>query len=168
MAFRRGARPDLGYGPRRIDWFAKTLFSVATLHDVILAMLPLSILVAGQMGVLLIGQIDLSMTAVMAIGSIVSASVMTRYAPGIGEPGVTTLGVLTFLGIGAAIGLFNGVCNAILRIPSFIATLAVMMAGSGAAVWYASTVSDTISIGGLPSAFRFIGYGTVVGIARWR
>jgi ribose/xylose/arabinose/galactoside ABC-type transport system permease subunit/ABC-type sugar transport system substrate-binding protein len=144
--------------------FAKTLFSVATLHDVVLAMLPLSILVVGQMLVLLIGQIDLSMTAVMAVGSIVSASVMTRYAPGIGEPGVTTLGVLTFLGIGASIGLFNGVCNAILRIPSFIATLAVMMAGSGVAVWYASTVSDTISIGGLPSVFRFIGYGTVTGL----
>jgi ribose/xylose/arabinose/galactoside ABC-type transport system permease subunit/ABC-type sugar transport system substrate-binding protein len=144
--------------------FAKTLFSVATLRDVILAMLPLSILVVGQMLILLIGQIDLSMTAVMAMGSIVSASVMTRYAPVIGEPSITALGVLTFLGIGAAIGLFNGVCVAILRVPSFIATLAVMMAGSGGAVWYASTVSDTISIGGLPSAFGFIGYGTVMGI----
>lgn len=143
---------------------AKTLFSVATLHDVLLAMLPLAILVAGEMLVLLIGQIDLSMTAVMAVGSIASASVMTRYASVIGEPGVTTLGVLTFLGIGAAIGLFNGVCNAVLRVPSFIATLTVMMAGSGGAVWYASTVSDTISIGGLPSAFRFVGYGTVMGI----
>src|SRR5262249_11212456 len=60
-------------------------------------------------------------------------------------------------------GLFNGVCNAILRIPSFIVTLAVMMAGSGTAVWYASTVSDTISIGGLPAAFRFIGYGAGMG-----
>ena len=33
----------------------------------------------GQMLVLLIGQIDLSMTAVMATGSVVSASVMTRH-----------------------------------------------------------------------------------------
>jgi ribose/xylose/arabinose/galactoside ABC-type transport system permease subunit len=39
-----------------------------------------------------------------------------------------------------------------------------MMAGCGAAVWYASTVSDTVSIGGLPQAFRTIGYGTVVGV----
>jgi ribose/xylose/arabinose/galactoside ABC-type transport system permease subunit len=39
-----------------------------------------------------------------------------------------------------------------------------MMAGSGAAVWYASTVSDTVSIGGLPAGFRFLGYGTIVGI----
>jgi ribose/xylose/arabinose/galactoside ABC-type transport system permease subunit len=39
-----------------------------------------------------------------------------------------------------------------------------MMAGNGAAVWYASSVSDTISIGGLPGAFRHIGYGTAAGV----
>jgi ribose/xylose/arabinose/galactoside ABC-type transport system permease subunit len=71
---------------------------------------------------------------------------------------------ITCLGVGAVIGLFNGICHAILKIPSFIITLAVMMAGSGAAVWYASTVSDTISIGGLPDAFRNIGYGHAAGI----
>jgi ribose/xylose/arabinose/galactoside ABC-type transport system permease subunit len=104
------------------------------------------------------------MTAVMAVSSIVSAAVMTRYAVGLAEPMATALGILTFLGIGATIGLFNGICVASLRVPSFIATLAVMMAGTGAAVWYASTVSDTISIGGLPSAFRLIGYGSVAGV----
>jgi ribose/xylose/arabinose/galactoside ABC-type transport system permease subunit/ABC-type sugar transport system substrate-binding protein len=144
--------------------FSYALFSTHTLHDVLLAMLPLAILVGGQMLVLVIGQIDLSMTAVMAMGSIVSASVMTRHAADIGEPGVTLTGVIACLAVGAAIGLFNGACSAILRIPSFIVTLAVMMAGGGAAVWYASTVSDTISIGGLPEAFRFIGYGKAAGI----
>jgi ribose/xylose/arabinose/galactoside ABC-type transport system permease subunit len=121
-------------------------------------------LVAGQMLVLLIGQIDLSMTAVMATGSVVSASVMTRHVAEVGEPGVTLTGILTCLAVGAVIGLFNGICHAILKIPSFIITLAVMMAGSGAAVWYASVVSDTISIGGLPDAFRYIGYGHAAGI----
>lgn len=144
--------------------FSQAMFSTATLHDVLLAMLPLAILVAGQMLVLLIGQIDLSMTAVMATGSVVSASVMTRNVADVGEPGVTTTGILVCLAVGAAIGLFNGVCHAILKIPSFIITLAVMMAGSGAAVWFASIVSDTISIGGLPEAFRYIGYGHAAGV----
>lgn len=138
------------------------LFSLGTLHDVLLAMLPLSILVAGQLIVLLIGQIDLSMTAVMAVGSIVSGSVMT--GAGLGELGASAAGVLTCLALGAGIGLFNGVCSAILRIPSFIVTLAVMMAVNGAAVWYASSVSETTSIGGLPDPFRYIGYGKVAGI----
>lgn len=144
--------------------FSQAMFSTTTFHDVMLAMLPLAILVAGQMIVLLIGQIDLSMTAVMATGSVVSASVMTRHAAEVGEPGVTLTGILVCLVVGALIGLFNGICHAILKIPSFIITLAVMMAGSGAAVWYASTVSDTISIGGLPDAFRYIGYGSAAGI----
>jgi ribose/xylose/arabinose/galactoside ABC-type transport system permease subunit/ABC-type sugar transport system substrate-binding protein len=142
----------------------KTLFSGAALHDIVLAMLPLSILVLGQMLVLLIGQIDLSMTAVMAVGSIAAASVMTRISPGIGEVRLTILGLVAFVTVGALIGLFNGVCSAILRVPSFIGTLAVMMAGSGGAVWYASSVSDSMSIGGLPRAFRLIGYGTEAGI----
>ena len=140
------------------------MFSVGTWHDVLLALLPLSILVGAQLLVLLIGQIDLSMTAVMAIGSIVSASVMTRHATQLGGSGASFLGVLVCLGVGAGVGLFNGICSALLRIPSFIVTLAVMMAGNGAAVWYASTVSETTSIGGLPDAFRNIGYGTAAGI----
>jgi ribose/xylose/arabinose/galactoside ABC-type transport system permease subunit/ABC-type sugar transport system substrate-binding protein len=144
--------------------FSQAMFSTATLHDVLLAMLPLAILVAGQMLVLLIGQIDLSMTAVMATGSVVSASVMTRHVAEAGEPGVTLTGIVACLAVGAVIGLFNGICHAMLRIPSFIITLAVMMAGSGAAVWYASAVSDTISIGGLPDAFRYIGYGHAAGV----
>lgn len=144
--------------------FAHAMFSTATLHDVLLAMLPLAILVAGQMLVLLIGQIDLSVTAVMATGSVVSASVMTRHAVDVGEPGTTLAGVFACLAVGAVIGLFNGFCTAVLRMPSFIVTLAMMMAGGGAAVWYASTVSDTISIGGLPELFRHIGYGTVAGV----
>jgi ribose/xylose/arabinose/galactoside ABC-type transport system permease subunit len=89
---------------------------------------------------------------------------MTKHAAGLGGFGGSVAGILACLAIGAAVGFFNGVCSAILRIPSFIVTLAVMMAGNGAAVWYASTVSETTSIGGLPQLFRDIGYGTVVGI----
>jgi ribose/xylose/arabinose/galactoside ABC-type transport system permease subunit/ABC-type sugar transport system substrate-binding protein len=144
--------------------FAHALFSTATLHDVMLEMMPLSILVAGQLLVLLLGQIDLSMTAVMALGSILSASLMTR--PGWSSSGsiATLVGIGSCVAVGGAVGIFNGVCSAVLRIPSFIVTLSVMMAGGGAAVWYAATVSDTVSIGGLPDAFRQIGYGSVAHI----
>jgi ribose/xylose/arabinose/galactoside ABC-type transport system permease subunit/ABC-type sugar transport system substrate-binding protein len=144
--------------------FAHALFSVETLGDVLLAALPLAILVIGQTVVMLVGQIDLSMTAVMALGSVASASVMTRFAEGLGEPLVTLSGIVSCLALGLLIGLFNGACNAVLRIPSFIVTLAVMTFGSGAAVWYASATSDTVSIGGLPPAFRTIGYGSLFGI----
>jgi ribose/xylose/arabinose/galactoside ABC-type transport system permease subunit/ABC-type sugar transport system substrate-binding protein len=141
--------------------FSHAMVSTETVRDVLLAMLPLAILVVGQMLVMLVGQIDLSMTAVMALGSVLSASVMTRHSAGWGEPWVTVAGVTVCLAVGLLIGLLNGACNALLRMPSFIVTLAVMMLGGGAAVWYASSVSDTISIGGLPKAFLTIGYGSV-------
>ena len=143
---------------------AHALFSVNTLHDMFLALLPLAILSTGQLLVLLIGQIDLSMTAVMGLSSVLSASLMTGHVTGAGGGWATLEGSLAALAVGAALGCFNGVCNARLRMPSFIVTLSVMMAASGAAVWYASTVSDTISIGSLPGSFRELGYGTRGGI----
>ncbi len=144
--------------------FARVMFSADTLEETLLAMVPLAILVAGQTLVLLVGHIDLSMTAVMAMGSIVSASVMTRHADALGEPWTTGAGIAACLLVGLLVGLFNGACTALLRIPSFIVTLAVMMVGAGAAVWYVSSVSDAVSIGGLPEAFRSIGYGSILGV----
>lgn len=142
--------------------FAHAMFSVHTLRDVLLAMLPLSVLVVGQMLVMLVGQIDLSMTAIMALSSVIGSSVMSRQATSWGEPWLTGAGIAAFLAVGLVIGSFNGICNAFLRIPSFIITLAVMMFGGGMAVWYASRVSDTISIGGLPQRFLDIGYGSAL------
>ena len=144
--------------------FAQAFFSGGTLGDILLAMVPLAILAAGQMLVLLIGQIDLSMIAVLALGSVGGAAVMTRHAAGFGEPAATVSGIASILAVGVLLGLFNGACVALLRMPSFIITLAVMMCGGGTAVWYASSVSDTTSIGGLPAAFRGIGYGSIAGI----
>jgi len=144
--------------------FAHAMFSVTTLHETLLAMLPLAILVVGQTLVLLIGHIDLSMTAVMAMGSVASASLMTRHADALGDPWASAAGIAVGLLFGLAVGVFNGVCTAILRIPSFVVTLAVMMLGGGAAVWYVSSVSDSVSIGGLPETFRTIGYGSLAGI----
>jgi ribose/xylose/arabinose/galactoside ABC-type transport system permease subunit len=80
------------------------------------------------------------------------------------EPLRTASGIAVALAVGAAIGTFNGICTALLKMPSFIVTLSTMMMCSGAALWYATTVTDTISIGGLPSAFRAIGYGSFLGV----
>ena len=44
-----------------------------TLQDVLLAMLPLAVLVAGQTFVLFVGQIDLSVSTIMALSSVIGA-----------------------------------------------------------------------------------------------
>jgi ribose/xylose/arabinose/galactoside ABC-type transport system permease subunit/ABC-type sugar transport system substrate-binding protein len=142
---------------------AHALFSAETGVDIALAMLPLAILGTGQMLVLIVGQIDLSVTATMALCSVLSASAMSHYGH-VGEPIHTASGIAIALLVGAGIGAFNGMCTALLRMPAFIVTLAVMMSGAGAAIWYASAFSDTKSIGGLSKAFIAIGYGTPGGV----
>lgn len=144
--------------------FVQAFFSWGSVGDIMLAMIPLAVLVVGQALVLLLGQIDLSMTAVMAFGSVAGASFMTRSGADPGSGLTTAGGIATCLSLGLMVGLLNGICVATLRIPSFIATLAVMMGLSGAAVWFASSISDTVSIGGLPEIFRLIGYGSFLGI----
>jgi ribose/xylose/arabinose/galactoside ABC-type transport system permease subunit len=102
------------------------------------------------------------MPGVMGLGAILAAAVMTRH--GDGQWLSSLSGILVCLSIGALIGAFNGVCTAVVKMPSFIVTLVTMMTGGGAAVWYASTLSDSVSIGGLPESFCTIGYGTCFGI----
>lgn len=140
----------------------RSMFTWGTAADIFTAMLPLAILATGQLLVLLLREIDLSMPGVMGLGAILAAAVMTRH--GDGQWLASASGILVFLVIGILIGAFNGVCTAMVKMPSFIVTLATMMTGSGAAVWYASTLSNSVSISGLPESFCAIGYGTCFGI----
>jgi ribose/xylose/arabinose/galactoside ABC-type transport system permease subunit len=144
--------------------FLHTFFSVDNGRDIVLSMLPIAILASGQMLVLITGQIDLSITATMALSSVAAASIMSRVGGGAGEAFQTGAGILAAIFVGVGIGLFNGACTALLRMPSFMVTLAVMMFGGGAAIWYASSVSDSMSIGGLPKAFVAIGFGAPGGV----
>jgi ribose/xylose/arabinose/galactoside ABC-type transport system permease subunit len=73
-------------------------------------------------------------------------------------------GIFAFLGVGFLVGVFNGICAARLRMPSFIVTLATMMFVAGMAVWYTTFHSRSVSISNLPELFRRIGYGTVLGV----
>src|ERR1700733_1664800 len=85
----------------------------------------LIVLAMGQSFVLLIGGVDLSVGAVVALGSVVLASLLTLGVP---LPLAVALTVLT----GFAVGLSNGAAVHLLRIPSFIGTFGVMGVASAA------------------------------------
>jgi ribose/xylose/arabinose/galactoside ABC-type transport system permease subunit len=127
------------------------LLSGPNLGNVFSNALPLLAVALGQTLVLLTGGIDLSVTAVVALASVAGARVMTE-AGGL-LPGSTAAGVLAMLAVGVAVGLVNGVAVARLRMPPFLATLAVMTFASGLAIW--STQSQGIA--GLPASFRALG-----------
>ena len=75
--------------------------------------------------VLLLGEIDLSIAAVATFSSVIMADLSERA----GAPAFVA--IVAALLTGALIGAFNGFFVAVLRIPSFIVTLAVNIAFSG-------------------------------------
>src|SRR5215467_6368348 len=79
----------------------------------------LGVIATGMMLVILLGQIDLSVPWVVAVGGMMSTAA-TGWGP-VGEALAIPIGV----GCGIVLGLVNGFGVAFLRIPSMIVTLAV-------------------------------------------
>ncbi|MGB7972788.1 MAG: ABC transporter permease [Roseiarcus sp.] len=148
-------------------WFVvPEIVSPANLNDIFLQVLPLFVAAMGVMMVLLVAQIDLSATSIMAMSCVVGASIMTNQDGYLsGQAWAPIVAVLAIVVIGLMIGLLNGVCAIVFDIPSFLVTLTTMMFFSGAAIWYtAAHTSSGSSIGALPSSFLAIGYGGLAGI----
>jgi D-xylose transport system permease protein len=81
----------------------------------------------GIVMVLLLGEIDLSVGYVSGIGGVVAAVLLIPDA----NQSATWLAVLAALGAGCAIGLFQGAFIAYVGVPSFVVTLAGLLAWNG-------------------------------------
>lgn len=108
------------------------------------------ILAAGMVFVIVTGGIDLSVGAVVAVVGVITAGLLQGGMP-------TTVAVLAGLLVGCVFGLANGFAIAVIRLPSFIVTLATMTIGSSIALAY----SGGLPISGLPNAFTWIGQGMI-------
>jgi ribose transport system permease protein len=91
-----------------------------------------AILAFGMTLVILIGGIDLSVGALLALTGTVAAYGMIGAGSGLGL-GVVA-GVAIALGVAAVAGLCNGICAARTAMPAFIITLATMQIERGAAL----------------------------------
>jgi ribose/xylose/arabinose/galactoside ABC-type transport system permease subunit len=118
--------------------------------NILLTLLPLFILALGQTVVLITAGIDLSVTATVALASVVGGMVMS------GDGGLMTngsmavpAGIAAMILVGALVGLVNGLAVAKLRMPAFIVTLTTMMFVGGLAVW----LTKSKNIGSLPASF---------------
>lgn len=92
--------------------------------------------------VLIGGGIDLSIPALMALGSILGAIYMR-------EGGNPILGGLIMIGVCTLGGIINGCAVAYLKMIPFVVTLSMMYVAMGASVW----LTRQVSIAGLPSSF---------------
>jgi rhamnose transport system permease protein len=89
---------------------------------IVLLLVPLIMIGAmGQLLVILARHVDLSIGSMMALAAMASG-MMFRYYPEIWWP----LGFVLSIGIGAALGLFNGVLVTVFRLPAIIVTLGTL------------------------------------------
>jgi len=86
---------------------------------------PLAMLALGESMIILMGSIDLSPGSTMALAGTVAAIVYTGY--GFSLP----LAIASGLATGMLIGFINGLLVTRAKIPSFVATLAALVAGRG-------------------------------------
>ena len=103
--------------------------------------------------VILTANIDLSIGATVGLSACVAATIIKT-------TGSPWAGAAVGIGIGALVGLANGVLVTKLRIPSFIATYGMLWVAHGATYYYMSGQS----IYGFPAEFRALGSGYFLGI----
>jgi len=108
------------------------------------------IIAIGMTVVILTAGIDLSVGAILALSTVITASLLQGE---MAAPLAVTLG----LSVGAALGLVNGVITTRANVPPFVTTLGMMTIARGLAL----TFTEGKPITGLPDGFRILGTGTV-------
>ena len=90
----------------------------------------LGVIAAGQMAVILTGNIDLSISWTLNLAAVLATSVAA------GQNEQIIPGLLVGIGVGVVVGLINGIGVAYLRIPSMVLTLGMNALLKGATVLY--------------------------------
>jgi ribose/xylose/arabinose/galactoside ABC-type transport system permease subunit len=132
---------------------APGFLSVANAVNIALSIAIIGILAVGMTAIILTGGIDLSVGSVLALAGVAGALGAAKGLPAI-------LVVVLALGVGGVTGIVNGTLIAYLRVPPFVATLAMLTVARGLAF----IVSEGRSIGGLPPWFGSLGRTVVFGI----
>jgi ribose/xylose/arabinose/galactoside ABC-type transport system permease subunit len=135
-------------------------YGAANITNVFRQSTYLIIITLGQALVLICGGFDLSVGAVIAVTSVVSARFMSRYYAG--NPDAELASVLVGLGAGLLVGLIFGLVNGVgvarFKVSPFIMTLGMASVGSGFALYY--TGGSPVS--GMPPLFT-----KEIGTGRW-
>jgi len=130
-------------------------FSVGNGMTVALQVTSIAYLGIGATCVIITGGIDLSVGSILALSGVVAALAVRA---GVNVPLAMLLGLLT----GVGCGLVNGLCVTMMRLPPFIATLAMMLVARGVAL----QITEAKAVGGLGEQFAALGNGSLWRIVR--
>lgn len=125
------------------------------LANIVIQAAPVTVMAVGMVFVLSAGEIDLSIGSVVALSALVSAVTLRSTDQWL-------LAAAAGLAVGAAVGLVNGLFVTLVRLPSFLVTLATM----GLVAGLARQLTDLQSVPVTDDAFVwFFGGGDVLGIS---
>ncbi|MEM6565314.1 MAG: ABC transporter permease [Pseudomonadota bacterium] len=138
-----------------VIWAVTTMLSPrfltpANLKDILIQAAPLGFVVIGQMIVIIVRGLDLSVASIMATVAVLSTSLIDV------TPLIFAVGLL----LGALIGAVNGYLVAFRHVTPFLATLATMIVLQGIRFAYTGGAPG----GSLPDTFRFLATGSIFGI----
>ncbi len=114
----------------------------------------ISIIAMGEFFVILIGQMDMSISSIIGMVSIYFSGFVVNNGIPMG------IAVILVLLMSISVGLINGFLTIYGKMPSFIATLVVMNVLKG--IYY--IYSKGLPISGLPSSFNYFGAGYVFNV----
>jgi ribose transport system permease protein len=104
-------------------------YGVTGVQGLAISVLPLALAAVAQAIVVISGGIDLSIGSMMALTSVVAASVMEGQSEGFAV--LVVIGVLL---LGLLLGAVNGAVIVLTRVPDIVATLAMLFVWAGAAL----------------------------------
>jgi ribose transport system permease protein len=135
--------------------FEPNFYRLANLHLLMQQFAVLGLVTLGQLLVLLVAGIDLSVGAVMN-GSLIIIALMNQH------DGRLALSIVASLGLGAAVGLVNGLFVSFRDVPPFAATLGTTAVVQGAILVY----TKGVPAGNIPASLRPIALHGI-GIVPW-
>jgi ribose transport system permease protein len=139
---------------------APTLFTKAAWLSTSNYAVEYLILAVGQTFVIITGEIDLSDGAILGFSAMAGSLLMNNLLDHHVGGGLTAvLGIALMLLSGAAIGFLNGVLRTVLKIPSFIVTLGMMIALSYGATYLLTNGNELYNF---PSSVSNIATTTVL------
>src|SRR5438552_11083794 len=120
------------------SFVSSSFLTVGNTMTVALQVTSIAYLGIGATLVIIAGGIELSVGAVLALSGVAAAMVVQA-------GGAVALGMAVGLLVGLLCGLLNGLAVTVLRLPPFIATLAMMLVARGVAL----QITEAKAVGGL-------------------
>lgn len=145
-------------------FFAITLqddgfLTTTNLLNIVRQTTPVTVMAVAVVFVLSAGEIDLSLGSVVALSGLVTADVMQSHS--------AVLAVAAGLTVGLVVGAVNGLFVTLLRLPSFLVTLATMGLVAGLARSITNLESVAVESQGFINIFGSGDVGPIPGLAFW-